>query len=253
MSTRTIKLIVEYDGTDFAGWQLQPGERTIQRELEAALEKLVKRPVRITGSGRTDSGVHAAGQVVSFHIEEDIPTRAFREGLNSLLPADLKVKEASEAPEGFDARRSARGKRYRYRVLNRETPSPLVSRYTWWQRRPWDLESLQAATPALLGTHDFTSFRAADCQAKNPIRIMRSIDVRKVEEEIWLTFEATAFLKQMVRNLVGTLAEVALHKRTPASVAEVLAAKDRGKAGPTAPPQGLTLLYVFYEDPTAPQ
>jgi tRNA pseudouridine38-40 synthase len=244
--TRTIKLVLEYDGTDFSGWQLQPGERTVQLELEGALERLLKEKVRIHGAGRTDAGVHALGQVASFETQSQIPLKAFREGLNTILPPDVAVLVAEEAPEGFEARHWARGKRYRYRVLNRRVRSPLLSRYSWWQKRPWELAALRAAIPALLGEHDFTSFRASGCQAKHPVRVVRAIDLTSRGDEIELTFEATAFLKQMVRNIVGTLAEVALGKIPPEAVAEILAARDRRRAGPTAPPQGLTLLEVFY-------
>ena len=247
MTKRIIKLTLEYDGTDFAGWQLQPNDRTVQGVLEVALERLLKRPVRISGSGRTDAGVHATGQVCSFEVEESLPVRAFREGLNPLLPMDVVVKEAQEAPEGFHARHSARGKRYQYRVLTNRLHAPIRDRYVWWQRHPWNFELLQQATLPLLGEHDFSSFRASSCQALQPWRIMREIEVVRVADEIWLTFTGTAFLKHMVRNLVGTLAEVAKGNRDLSWVKEVLEAKDRTLAGPTAPPQGLTLLEVFYE------
>ena len=249
MTKRVIKLTVEYDGTDFSGWQLQPGERTLQSEIEGALARLLKRPVRIAGSGRTDAGVHAQGQVCSFEIEESLPVRAFREGLNPLLPMDIVVREAQEAPVGFHARHSARGKRYRYRVLTHRLHSPLRDRYVWWQRHPWDFDLLQKATLPLLGEHDFSSFRASSCQAQQPWRILRKIEVVQVDDEIWLTFTGTAFLKHMVRNLVGTLAEVAKGNREVSWVKEVLEARDRTLAGPTAPPQGLTLMEVFYADP----
>jgi tRNA pseudouridine38-40 synthase len=247
MTKRVIKLTLEYDGTDFAGWQLQPKDRTVQGVLESALERLLKHPVRVSGSGRTDAGVHATGQVCSFEIEENIPVRAFREGLNPLLPMDVVIKEVQEAPEGFHARHSARGKRYRYRVLTNRIHSPVRDRYVWWQRHPWDFELLQQATLPLLGEHDFSSFRAASCQALQPWRILRKIELVRVDDEIWLTFDGTAFLKHMVRNLVGTLAEVAKGNRDLSWVKEVLEVKDRTLAGPTAPPQGLTLLEVFYE------
>jgi tRNA pseudouridine38-40 synthase len=250
-TTRIIKLTLEYDGTDFSGWQLQPGERTLQGEIEAALTRLVKRPIRVTGAGRTDAGVHALGQVASFELHENIPLKAFREGMNAILPPDIAVREVEEMPEGFDARRSARGKIYRYRVLSRRVSSPIRCRYVWWQKHPWDISLLQSATAPLLGEHDFSSFRAASCQAKQPVRIIRQIDVKMVDDEIWMIFEGSAFLKHMVRNLVGTLAEVARGNQPASWVKEVLEAKDRTIAGMTAPPQGLTMVQVFYPMHTA--
>lgn len=249
MKTRTIKLVLEYDGTDFAGWQVQPAQRTIQGELEAGLFRLLGESIRVHGAGRTDAGVHALGQVVSFLTQSKAPLKAFREGLNSQLPRDMVVLSAEEVEEGFHARRSARGKRYRYKILNRQVPSPLLRRFAWWQPRPWDIEKIKAAVPFLLGEHDFSSFRASDCQAKHAVRTMRSIEVERQGDEIDLTFEATAFLKHMVRNLVGTLREVALGEREPEDIERLLLARDRRLAGSTAPPQGLTLLEVFYEPP----
>lgn len=245
---RTIKLVLEYDGTDLAGWQLQPGERTVQGELEAALETLLKRPQRVHGAGRTDAGVHALGQVASFSLPEEVPLKAFRLGLNALLPPDIAVRDAAEMPERFHARHWARGKRYRYLVAQRTVRSPLRQRYHWWPKRTWDLDRLQRAIPHLLGTHDFTSFRAASCQAKTTIRTIHAIDLHVDGEELALTFFGTAFLKQMVRNLVGTLGEVACGKRDPDELPRILAARDRRAAGVTAPACGLTLLEVLYGD-----
>jgi tRNA pseudouridine38-40 synthase len=244
----TLKLLLEYDGTDLCGWQLQPEVRTVQGELEAALEKLVKHPVRVLGAGRTDAGVHALGQVASFSIPEELPDRAFRLGLNALLPPDIAVRGVERVPDDFHARHWSRGKRYRYTVSLLQDRSPLRRRVAWWPRREWDVERLRAAIPHLIGTHDFSSFRASGCQAKQPVRTLRKIELAQQGDELTLTFEGTAFLKQMVRNLVGTLGEVANGKRHPDEVRDILAARDRKVAGVTAPAQGLTLLEVFYGD-----
>lgn len=244
---RTIKLTIEYDGTDFVGWQVQPTGRSVQEVLEGALGTLLKERVSATGAGRTDAGVHAAGQVVSFRTEKNLPMKAFVLGSNSLLPPDVAVLSAEEVEEGFHARHSARGKRYEYRISNRPTRSPLRRRNNWEIYRRLDADAMRRAAAWFLGEHDFSAFRAADCPARTTRRVMRRFDV--VGEgggDLLITVEATAFLKQMVRNLVGTLAEVGMGKRDPDSIPELLASRDRTLAGATAPPQGLTMAKVFY-------
>lgn len=243
---RTIKLTIEYDGTDYVGWQHQPNGPSIQDALEKALTRLLKEPVRITGSGRTDAGVHAEGQVASFTTAKTLPLKAFVAGTNSLLPDDIAVREAEEREPGFDARRSARGKLYRYRILNRPTRSPLWRRTAWQIFRPLDVESMQRAATDLLGRHDFSAFRASDCGARTTVREIRHVGIERQGELITLDFEATAFLKHMVRNLVGTLVEVGLGKRSPDSLAALLEGRDRTRAGVTAPAHGLCLVEVYY-------
>ena len=243
---RTLKLTLEYDGTDFVGWQVQPNGRTVQEVIEQALETLLKEKTRVTGAGRTDAGVHAAGQVCTLRTERTAPLKAFVLGLNSLLSPDVAVLTAEEMPEDFHARHSASGKRYQYRISNRPTRSPLLRRTHWEIYRPLDVAAMREAAKHFLGEHDFAAFRAADCPAKTTRRVMRRFDVDG-EHDLVITVEATAFLKQMVRNLVGTLVEVGLRKREPASIGQLLAEGDRTKAGPTAPPQGLTMAKVFYE------
>ncbi len=249
---RTIKLTLEYDGTDYVGWQLQPNGPSIQAELEKALSKLLKEPVRITGSGRTDAGVHAEGQVASFTTTKSVPLRAFVAGVNSLLPEDIAVRAAEEREPGFDARRSARGKIYRYRILNRPTRSPLWRRTAWELFRPLDVAAMQAAAPALLGRHDYSAFRASDCCARTTVREVRQARIERAGELIEVHLEATAFLKHMVRNIVGTLVEVGLGKREPGSLAQLLEGRDRTRAGVTAPAHGLCLVEVFYPPAGAP-
>lgn len=246
-ATRTVKLTLEYDGTDFVGWQVQPNGRSVQEVVEAALAKLLGEPVRVTGAGRTDAGVHAAGQVCSLRTTKRIPLKAFVLGMNSLLPPEVAVVEAADVPPEFDARRSASGKRYEYRIWNGPTRSPLRRRRAWELFRPLDVAAMRVAAAHLLGEHDFSAFRASDCPAKTTRRIVRVLDVvGESGGEVLVAAEATAFLKHMVRNLVGTLAEVGHGKRDPASMPALLAGGDRTKAGVTAPPQGLTLVRVDY-------
>jgi tRNA pseudouridine38-40 synthase len=244
---RTIKLTLEYDGTDYVGWQVQPNGRSIQAELERALSKLLKEPVKVTGAGRTDSGVHARGQVASFTTARAVPLRAFVAGVSALLPRDIAVVDAEEREPGFDARRSARGKIYRYRIVNRPVRAPLERRWCWEIFRPLDVDAMSRAAGALVGRHDFSAFRASDCEAATTVREVRRLEVGREGERLVIEIEATAFLKHMVRNIVGTLAEVGLGKRQPGSVEQVLASRDRTLAGVTAPAHGLCLEKVFYE------
>lgn len=249
-----LKLVLEYDGTRYVGWQVQPNGRAIQAELQAALGKLLGGPVEVTAAGRTDSGVHATGQVVCFDTERTLPLKAYWRGLNGLLPDDIAVVSAEEVPAEFDPRRWSRGKRYRYRLSNRPSRSPL-RRYTHWELfTPLQVEAMARAARYLLGRHDYSAFRASDCQAAHAVREVRRLDVvGAARDEVSFVVEGTAFLKHMVRNLVGTLVEVGKGRKPEAWVAEVLAAHDRTKAGPTAPPQGLVLEEVFYGDGPPPR
>ena len=243
---RTIKLTLEYDGTDFVGWQVQPNGRSVQQVVEQALEKMLKERTPVVGAGRTDAGVHAAGQVCTLRTTKAVPMKAFVMGLNSLLPPDVAVLAAEEMEEGFHARHSASGKRYEYRIGNAPTRSPLRRRTHWEIYRPLDVAAMREAARHLLGEHDFSAFRAADCPARTTRRVLRRFDVEG-EGEILITVEATAFLKHMVRNLVGTLVEVGLGRREVESIPALLASGDRTRAGPTAPPQGLSMVRVFYD------
>ena len=247
-----IRLTLEYDGTDFVGWQRQPNGRSVQEVLEAALAELLGGPVIAAAAGRTDAGVHALGQVVAFDAPRPLPSKAYVRGLSSLLPADVAVVAAEEAPDGFDPRRWATGKRYRYHVSRRASRAPLLRRTHWEVFTPLDVQAMRASAPALLGTHDFSSFRAADCEAPHPRRTLRELGLHEEGEVLRIELEGTAFLRHMVRNVVGSLVEVGRGKHPPGWVAEVLAAKDRTLAGPTAPAHGLTLVSVSYgEGPRA--
>jgi len=244
-----VKLVLSYDGTRYVGWQVQPNGPSVQAELERVLGTLHKEPVRVTGAGRTDSGVHALGQVASFAVERPLPATAYVKGMNALLPDDVAVRTAEIRGAPFDARRDARGKRYRYRIENLPTRSPLTRLQAWQVFRPLDVASMQDAAARLLGRHDFGAFRAADCEAAHAVRELRRLDVvPDGQGRIEVVAEATAFLKHMVRNLVGTLVEVGLGARTAGSMAELIASRDRKLAGRTAPPQGLLLDEVFYEE-----
>ncbi len=244
----TWKLTIEYDGTDFCGWQRQPNGPTVQAALEDALSRLhAGETVAATAAGRTDAGVHARGQVVSCKTSRVMPANAYERGVNTYLPSSVAVRRVEHAPEGFDARRWARGKRYVYRILRSRFRSPLRDRYTWQVHQKLNVEAMREAAQLLLGNHDFASFRAANCEAPTTVREMTRVEIVEEGEELVLTYEATAFLKQMVRSLTGTLWEVGTGKRDPASIGQLLRVPDRGQAGPTAPPQGLCLEEVFYD------
>jgi tRNA pseudouridine38-40 synthase len=242
-----VKLVLEYDGTRYVGWQAQPNGPSIQAEVERAVAALHHGPRRVTAAGRTDAGVHALGQACSFPEAAPLPLAAYLKGLNALLPADVAVRAASVEPDGFDARRSASGKRYRYRIENGPTRAPLTRLVAWHVYRPLDAAAMREAAAHLTGRHDFTSFQAADCECAHAVREVRRCEVAgDGGGRIDLVLEATAFVKHMVRNVAGTLVEVGLGRRAAASVPALLLARDRTMAGPTAPPQGLCLEEVFY-------
>ncbi len=242
-----VKLTLEYDGTRYVGWQIQPNGPSVQAEVERALGMLHKAPRRVVAAGRTDAGVHARGQVASFPEERPLPISAYVKGMNALLPEDVAVRAASLEPDGFDARRSARGKRYRYVIQNGPTRAPLNRLFAWQLFGPLDVGAMRDAAGYLVGRHDFAAFQAADCEAHHAVRDVRRLEV--VGEQggrVEATVEATAFVKHMVRNFVGTLVQVGQGKRAPGSLPALLAGGDRKAAGPTAPPQGLCLEEVFY-------
>jgi tRNA pseudouridine38-40 synthase len=244
---RNIRLLLEYDGSRYHGWQRQKNAHTIQEVLEAALRKLTGEVVKVIGSGRTDAGVHAREQVANFHTSRNIPVKAFHEGLNSMLPHDIAVMEAMEAPPDFHARKSARSKTYEYRILNRPSRSPLYHHYAWWIAEALDLEAMEEAAGALMGRHDFTAFQASGSGVKNPVREVFSSGWRR-EQENWLVYAITAngFLRGMARSLVGTMVEVGRGKHPPGHLQQVLESRERRRAGPTAPAQGLYLVQVLY-------
>lgn len=247
--SRNIRLLLEYDGTRYHGWQRQQNAATIQGVLEEALQRLTGEKMRLIGSGRTDAGVHALGQAANFHTTSHIPLKAFHAGLNSLLPRDIAVLEAAEAPPEFHARKSAKAKTYEYRLLNRRNRSPLSRHYGWWLADPLDLEAMIRAAGVLPGEHDFSAFKASGSDNVNPVRRVLAAGWQD-EPGGWLIFTITAngFLRGMVRSLVGTLVEIGRGKAPPETLPELLQSGDRRLTGPTAPPQGLFLVEVNYGD-----
>jgi tRNA pseudouridine38-40 synthase len=243
---RTLRLVIEYDGTDFSGWQRQLNQRTVQACLESALLAMTGEAVRVTGAGRTDAGVHAEGQVASVKVRARIPAGGFLRGLNTHLPTDMVVRELSDVDPGFDARRSARGKTYRYLIWNHLVRSPLRGREAWHFRAPLDAHAMREAAAAFVGEHDFRAFRASDCDRKSTVRIMRSVHVEREGALISCEVDGTAFLKNMVRIMVGTLVAAGQGELDAAGVRRLLVQGDRTQSGVTAPPHGLTLVRVHY-------
>jgi tRNA pseudouridine38-40 synthase len=241
-----IKITLEYDGTNYCGWQIQPNGESIQGVLERAASTFFGMPTRVTGSGRTDAGVHAIGQVANFFVDREYDRFRILRGLNALTAADITIKEVEIVSDSFDARRDGRSRIYEYRILNRTTPSPFYLNRAWHLHDPLDRDAMRAAIPCLLGEHDFSSFRAAGCEAAHPVRNVYRTALEERGELLVYSVEATAFLRHMVRNIVGTLVEVGRGRRAPQSMSELLEARDRTKAGPTAPPHGLYLMEVKY-------
>lgn len=242
-----VRLVLEYDGTNYVGWQIQENGPSVQGRVMRAIQELVGAPVTLVAAGRTDSGVHARGQVVAFDSPRQLPLKAYWMGLNSLLPEDIAVVKADEVADDFDPRRWSDGKRYQYRVSNRRSRTPLRRLTHWEIFLPLDVPAMVTAATHLLGRHDFSAFRASDCQAAHATRKLSRVEVSGTAgDEITFVVEGTAFLKHMVRNLVGTLIDVGKGRHPPTWVKEVLEGRDRTKAGPTAPAHGLCLDEVFY-------
>jgi tRNA pseudouridine38-40 synthase len=245
---RNIRLVVEYDGTGLCGWQRQANGPTVQGHLEEALARLLAHEVRVAGASRTDAGVHASGQVAAFRTERTIPLHGIRRGLNSMLPAAIAVVEAADADDDFHPRFSATGKHYRYLVHTRAERSPRWRDRAWHRPGALDLDAMRGAAAALIGEHDFAAFRAAGCTAKHTIRRIERIEISESPESlIAIDVRGNAFLRNMVRIVVGTLVEVGDGRRRATQVGEILALKDRTRAGITAPPQGLELVSVRYD------
>lgn len=289
-----IKLILEYDGTHYHGWQRQANLPTIQQTLEEVLAQITKGPVKVTGASRTDAGVHAVRQVAHFKSSLKIGESSWVKAVNSLLPGDIVVKGAEYVPLNFHARYSAKGKVYRYAILNSRQMSPFLRNYAWHIKYPLDISSMKDAANFLIGTHDFSSFRASECSARSPVRTLDRLEITTGDTShifsifltgetlmsygltkeadrrgfpttsmgpsgenmgsappfspfILLTFEARSYLQHMVRNIVGTLADVGRGRLKPSDVRDILKKKDRRYAGPIAPPQGLFLVEIKYD------
>jgi len=237
---------LEYDGSAFAGWQSQPGLRTVQALAEQALSRIAAEPLSLTCAGRTDAGVHALAQVAHFDTHAERTPRSWVLGANSELPPDVSVRWAQVVPEHFHARYSAEARTYRYLILNRPARSALQRERAAWVHRPLDVAAMAAAARHLEGEHDFSAFRAAECQAKSPVRRLESLRVERSGERVWIEATANAFLHHMVRNLVGVLLSIGRGEAAPAWAAEVLAGRDRTQAAATAPAHGLYLWRVRY-------
>ena len=238
-------LEIEYDGAGFVGWQFQTSGISIQQVLEEAASRLG--PAATQAAGRTDAGVHAEAQVVGLDLDRAIDPERLMAALNfHLRPNRIAVRRAALAPDGWNARLSAIGREYRYLILNRRAPAALLAGRVWHVERPLDEAAMHRAAQTLLGRHDFTSFRASACQAKSPLRTLDRLDIRRDGELIVIEVAARSFLHHQVRNMVGSLALVGQGRWPEARIAEVLAARDRREAGPTAPPDGLTLVAVRY-------
>lgn len=241
------KLLVEYHGTPYVGWQRQDNGPSVQGELEKAIFKLAGEQVTVTAAGRTDAGVHATGQVVHFDLEKNLSADRVQGGLNfHLKPNPIAIRAAEPVADDFHARFSAQGRSYLYRIINRRAPLAIDTDRAWWVAVHLDADAMHEAAQILLGRHDFTSFRAAACQAQSPDKTLDVLEVTRVNEEIRIVAQARSFLHHQVRNMVGTLKLVGEGKWTPARVRQALDARDRSAAGPTAPPEGLYFTGVTY-------
>jgi len=245
---RRLAVGLEYDGARFAGWQQQPGLATIQDHVQRALGNVANHPVEVSCAGRTDAAVHAVAQVAHFDTRSDRPMRGWVLGANVELPPEIALLWAVEIGAEFHARHSALARSYRYCILQRETRPALLRERVWWLRTPLDTPAMHKAGRQLLGEHDFSAFRAAECQATTTRRRIDSISVRADAGLVTVDVTANAFLQHMVRNIVGTLVAVGTGERPPEWVGDALASRDRARAGITAPPHGLYLVHVQYPE-----
>jgi len=243
---RRLAMGVEYDGTHYNGWQYQPHAPSIQERLNIAISVVADETITCIGSGRTDTGVHARGQVVHFDALAERSSRAWLLGINSNLPKDINVLWIKEINTEFHARYSAIKRAYQYSILNRPVRSALARHRAWWVRQPLDATAMAAAAKCLLGLHDFSAFRAAGCQSHSPLRNLMHIDVTRRRDWIFINCEANAFLHHMVRNILGSLVEIGSGDRSVEWMQELLEARDRKLAGITAPAAGLVLTRIQY-------
>lgn len=246
---RNIRFVLAYDGTDFFGWQTQPGKRTVQETLERAIGRVTgESEVRCNASGRTDAGVHAVGQVVNFFTASQHPVPVLLKAVNAHLPHDVVVRQADEVPQAFDANRDARRKLYRYVIHDGPVRDVFQRRYAWHCRWKLDVGAMRRASRVLVGRHDFRSFETDWPNRLSSIRTITHLSVNRLGEFVWVDVEADGFLYNMVRAIVGTLVNVGRGYWPESYVAEVLFAEDRRRAGPTAPAEGLFLIRVTYDE-----
>jgi tRNA pseudouridine38-40 synthase len=244
---RNIKILIEYDGTNYQGWQVQPKGPTIQGMLEEKLSRLTGERIHLIGSGRTDSGVHAFGQVAHFKTQSQMDIRTIQRALNSLLPPDIVIQEVEEVDESFHARKHSKSKVYEYRILNRNLRSAFHRGYVWYIPQKLNLIEMKKATQGLIGEHDFSAFRTVGSPTRTAVRrVIRAEWKRGRDGLIRFEIEANGFLKQMVRSIIGTLVEIGKGRMKASDFRQIMNSKDRKKAGPTAPAQGLFLKEVKY-------
>jgi tRNA pseudouridine38-40 synthase len=244
---RNIKLVIEYDGSAYHGWQIQPELRTIQGVMQEKIAQITQSDVNLIGAGRTDAGVHAFGQVANFRTESVITCQALQRGLNGLLAPDIVITAAEEVDEKFHARFSARSKVYEYRILNQVFPSAIGRCYAWFVHRHLDIAAMRECAATLIGSHDFSSFRASGDDSRHSIREIFRLEIeRRSGNLLTITIEANAFLREMVRSIVGTLVDVGYGKNSSQEFLEIFQACDRRRAGMTAPAHGLFLVAVTY-------
>ena len=241
------KLTIEYDGTEFVGWQRQANGLSVQEALETAVTRFCGEQVQVHGAGRTDAGVHALGQTAHLDLARTVPAEVLRSAVNHhLRPAAISVLDAEPAAEDFDARLSATGRVYLYRILNRRAPPALERGRVWHVAPPLDAEAMREGARHLIGHHDFSTFRDSLCQARSPLKTLDALELRRIGDEIHIEAQARSFLHRQVRNMAGTLKLVGLGRWHPDDVGRALAARDRRAGGPTAPPEGLYLVEVRY-------
>lgn len=243
---KNIKIIVEYDGTNYAGWQIQPNAITIQEKIQDAIKSLVKEDIQVIGCSRTDAGVHAKGFVGNFFTESSIPAEKFKYAINDKLPFDIVVLHSEEVDDAFHARYNSKGKKYVYTVLNRQERAAINRTYVYSYKRRLDLNLMREGCKYFLGTHEFDSFRKKGSSVKSTTRTIYFLDVIKCDDEFKFIVCGNGFLYNMVRIIVGTLLDVGIGKIKPEYIKEILLAKDRTKAGVSVPAQGLCLQEVYY-------
>jgi tRNA pseudouridine38-40 synthase len=247
--SRNFKLIIEYDGTRYFGWQRQVGKPTIQAEIERVLTLITRQPVILKGSGRTDAGVHALGQAANFHCDTRISPKTFLRALNGLLPADIVIRDCCEMPGGFHARYDVLTKTYHYQILNHPIPSVVERHFSWHIQKTLDLNAMRESLFCLVGTHDFKAFEGIGSPRTHTIRTIHQAEIIKNgNSRLRIVIQGDGFLRYMVRNIVGTLVRIGMGKRSPADMECILLSKDRNLAGATAPAQGLFLVEVEYKE-----
>lgn len=243
---RNIKLVLEYDGTQFLGWQVQASGRTIQNTLEEVISRIANHPVRLICAGRTDTGVHALGQVVNFYTDSSIPLPNLIRAVNSKVIPDIAILSAEEMPESFNARWNATSRWYRYRILNSSVPHVFEARTSYYLPGSLDFDSMQKAGQSLLGTHDFTVFNASPELTHNPVRTVTYFNLAREGELITMDIKANGFFHHMVRSIVGTLIDIGRGKIEYTEMKVIIESRERKRAGYTVPPQGLFLMKVEY-------